>query len=75
MKETQVERLIKWLRANPGSSSFEITMALHCINVTGRISDIRKIPGLDVECRTVKGVARYYLREAFDGTLGLDHVA
>lgn len=65
---TQVERLIAWLRANPGSSSLEITIGLRIVNVTGRVSDIRRIPGLDVECKTVDGVSRYFLREN-DGTL------
>lgn len=65
---SQTDRLISWLRANPGSSSLEITVALRLVNVTGRVSDIRKRPGLDVECKTVEGVARYWLREN-DGTL------
>ena len=67
----QRDRLIKWLRANPGSSSLEITLALRIINVTGRVSDIRAVPGLDVECKTVDGVARYYLRDTGPLTLGL----
>ena len=71
---TQTERLIAWLRANPGSSSIEITIGLRIVNVTGRISDIRAA-GYTVECKTVDGVARYYLREPFTGTLGLDRAS
>lgn len=63
MKDTQVERLERWLRQNPGSSSIEITMALHCVNVTGRVSDLRA-RGVNVECyRDKKGVARYRIVE------------
>ena len=67
---TQTDRLVRWLRANPGSTSLEITQALSIVNVTGRVSDARA-EGFVIECRRVDGRARYYLREAFDGTLRL----
>ena len=58
---TQTERLIAWLRENPGSSSLEITLALALVNVTGRVSDARAA-GHVIDCRRDrKGVARYYL--------------
>lgn len=50
MKPTQTDRLIAYLRANPGSSSLEITRALDIVNVTGRISDARA-QGYVIECR------------------------
>lgn len=67
---TQTDRLIRWLRKNPGSSSLEITVALRVVNVTGRVSDARK-EGHVIECVRVDGVARYYLREPREMTLGL----
>lgn len=59
---TQTERLIRWLRANPGSSSIEITVALRLPNVTGRVSDARK-EGHRIDAVRVDGVFRYWLRE------------
>ena len=61
---TQADRLLRWLRANPGASSLEMTLALGIVNTTGRISDCRAA-GFVIECREDKaGVARYYVREA-----------
>ena len=51
----QAARLLRWLRANPGSSSLEIVAALSIVNTTGRISDLRAA-GYIVECR--KGADR-----------------
>ena len=47
-KPTQAERLLTWLRQNPGSSSLDITLALRIVNTTGRISDLRA-SGLRIE--------------------------
>ena len=47
---TQTDRLVKFLRANPGATSLEITMALAVVNVTGRVSDARS-EGFVIECR------------------------
>lgn len=58
---TQTERLLTYLRQNPGISSLEITLALRIVNVTGRISDLRAA-GHVIDCREDKtGTARYYL--------------
>jgi hypothetical protein len=59
---TQTERLVRFLRANPGASSLELTTALRLVNVTGRVSDARK-EGHDIEAVRIEGVFRYYLRE------------
>jgi hypothetical protein len=60
---TQAERLLVWLRQNPGSSSLDITLALRIVNVTGRVSDLRAA-GHRIDCWTDKdGTARYTLRE------------
>lgn len=60
---TQTSRILAWLRANPGSSSLEVTLALGIVNVTGRVSDLRAA-GHYVECRKdAKGVSRYSVRE------------
>ena len=48
---TQVERLIAYLRSHPGASSLEVVRDLAIVNTTGRVSDIRALPGFDVECR------------------------
>ena len=60
---TQTDRLLRFLHENPGSSSLEITLGLGIVNVTGRISDLRKA-GHEVEAiRDSKGVYRYVLVE------------
>ena len=66
---TQTERLIRWLRANPGSSSLEVTVALRLVNVTGRVSDARAEGYVIDAVRGTDRVFRYYLREP--GQLGL----
>ena len=48
---TQTDTLIRFLRANPGATSLEITLATSLVNVTGRVSDARAA-GHTVECRT-----------------------
>lgn len=60
----QAARLLRWLRDHQGASSLEITAALHVVNVTGRVSDLRAA-GYVIECR--KGPDRrdrYYVRES-----------
>ena len=66
---SQTERLIRWLRANPGSSSIELTMALRVVNVTGRVSDARAEGYVIDAVRGPDRVFRYFLREP--GQLGL----
>ena len=51
MKETQTIRVLKYIATHPGASSLEITLATGAVNVTGRVSDIRALPGHDVLCR------------------------
>lgn len=46
---SQVDRLLAYLRQNPGASSLEITMACGIVNVTGRISDLRA-RDIEVQC-------------------------
>jgi hypothetical protein len=61
---TQTTRLIAYLRRNPGASSLEIIRDLSIVNTTGRISDIRAMPGLDVDCRRRSdGCDGYWLTE------------
>ena len=66
MKPTgQKARLYRYLRENPGASSLEITLALGIVNVTGRVSDLRNEPGIDVDCRKRRdGIDGYWLIEA-----------
>lgn len=59
---TQNDRLLRYLRENPGASSLEITKALAIVNVTGRISDLRK-DGKDIIAVRVHGIYRYHVVE------------
>lgn len=69
--ETQVERLIRYLRANPGASSLEIIRDCLIVNTTGRISDIRALPGYDVRCAKRRdGYDGYWLVEPRPVTQG-----
>ena len=64
MNGTQVEVLVRYLREHPGATSLEITKATDIVNVTGRVSDARKRPGIDIDCRKRKdGRDAYYLTE------------
>jgi hypothetical protein len=58
---TQTQRLIRYLRANPGASGLEIIHALAMPKYTSRISDARA-QGIGIECRTrPDGRKGYYL--------------
>jgi hypothetical protein len=60
---TQTDRLLAYLRANPGASSIVITYDLYIVNVTGRISDLREAGHVIDAVRGPDRVFRYYLRE------------
>jgi hypothetical protein len=63
MKGTQTDRLIAYVRANPGASSLEITVACRIVNVTGRVSDARA-SGIDIRAtRDGDGIFRYRVVE------------
>jgi hypothetical protein len=60
---TQTDRLQAYLSSHPGSSSLEITLAIGCVNVTGRVSDLRA-KGVEVQARRDRdGVFRYRIVE------------
>jgi hypothetical protein len=61
----QPMRLLRWLRDHPGASSLEITQALSIVNVTGRVSDLRKA-GYLIDCRKapVSRLDCYYVRDS-----------
>jgi hypothetical protein len=68
---TQTQRLLRYLRANPGATSLEITLATSLVNVTGRVSDARAA-GYTVECRTRTDKRKgYWLVEKAQQELGL----
>lgn len=68
MKETQTDRLIRYLRSHPQASGLEIIAALHLPKYTSRISDARA-QGIEIECvRRSDGFRGYVVK---DGTLGL----
>ena len=61
MKATQADRLLAYLKDNPGVTSLDIITACRIVNATGRISDLRA-RGLRIDCR--KGsdkLDRYWL--------------
>lgn len=61
---TQTERLIRYVRANPGCSGLEIIAALHLPKYTSRISDARA-SGVQIECfRRGDGIRGYRVIEA-----------
>ena len=62
MKATQTKRLVDYLAYHQGASSLEITLAIGCVNVTGRVSDARKEGHKIDAVRDGKGVYRYWLR-------------
>jgi hypothetical protein len=67
----QCDRMYRFIKANPGVSSLEITQVLSIVNVTGRISDLRA-EGIDVAVdRDRDGTVRYRIREAGQIELGL----
>mgnify|MGYP001394810010 CR=1 FL=1 len=60
---TQSDRLLAYLRANPGASSLMITHDLAIVNVTGRVSDLRA-RGIVIEAkRDAAGIFRYRVAE------------
>jgi hypothetical protein len=48
-KLTQTDRLVDYVRNHPEATSLEITLAIDCVNVTGRVSDARAA-GVDIRC-------------------------
>jgi len=68
---TQTQRVLAYLRSNPGASSLEITLACGIVNVTGRISDLRA-QGYEVKCyRRSDGRDGYLVVEASQLALAL----
>ena len=61
---TQADRLLAYLRANPGASSLEIVRDTLIINTTGRISDLRAKGHRIHSWRTESGIWRYAVLEA-----------
>ncbi len=61
----QTDRLIRWLRENPGSTGLEIVKALSLPKYTSRISDARAA-GVNVVCvRRDDGRRVYYVTEPY----------
>ena len=67
---TQADRLLRYLMANPGASSLEITMACGIVNTTGRISDLRAAGHAIEAKRDSRGVYRYRVVRPVQLTLG-----
>ena len=71
---THTDSLIRYLRSHPGASSLDIIRDLLIVNTTGRISDARE-RGVDIECRKVEGVSRYFVVEKIEPIKGEQTVA
>ena len=71
-KQTDTQRIVRWLRDHPSSSVMEIRFALFISNVTARMSDARKEGYEFAKWRDEHGVFRYRVREPGQGTLGLE---
>ena len=70
MKAPQTARLIEFVRTHPLATSLEITLAIGCVNVTGRVSDARA-QGIDIVCeRRSDGRQGYRVRERARVTTG-----
>ena len=67
---TQTARLLRYLEEHPGATSLDITINLRIVNVTGRVSDLRK-EGHNIECRRERTVDRYYLVREGQTSMGL----
>ena len=70
---SQTERLVRFLQENQGATILDITRGLDpfVANPRARISDARK-EGVVIECRKREdGRNGFWVRERFDGTLGL----
>jgi len=66
-KPTQVERLVRYLRSNPGASGLELVTNLAMPKYTSRISDARD-QGYVIDCAKDRdGVNRYTIRDATPG--------
>lgn len=65
-------RIVRWLRAHPGSSVMEVRFALFISNVTARMSECRE-QGIEFrKWRDDQGIYRYSVVEPGQGTLGLE---
>jgi len=49
VRGSQTTRLVDYVRDHPEATSLEITLAIGCVNVTGRVSDARAA-GVDIRC-------------------------
>lgn len=56
---TQAERLLAYVRRNPGCTSLEITRDLFVVNVRGRVHELREMHG-DYEIVTSKKQGKYW---------------
>ena len=59
---TQVQRLVRYLRLNPGATAMQLVTELRMPKYTSRISDARQ-QGIDIECVKEGGLNRYYVRD------------
>lgn len=68
---SQVERLVQYIRDNPGASGLELVTRLALPKYTSRISDARA-QGIDIECfLRSDGIRGYRIKEARPVTTGV----
>ena len=64
-------RVVAYLREHPGSSRYEMTLGLHGVHVTARMSDARKHGYVFASWRDDTGVMQFRVREPGQQELGL----
>lgn len=60
---TQPERVLRYFREHPGSSTWEAAVDLHIANITARMSDLRDLGYVFEAWVDDKGTDRYRVRE------------
>jgi hypothetical protein len=63
-RETQNDRVLRFLDENPGATSVEISRETCCLKYTSRVSDLRKL-GFVIDCvRGADSFEHYFLRRS-----------
>jgi len=64
---THADRILRYLRDHPGSTTWEIGVDLHIANVTARLSDLRDAGHNVIRWKDDTGLNRYRVSEVTTG--------
>jgi len=64
---THADRILRYLRDHPGSTTWEIGVDLHIANVTARLSDLRDAGHNVIRWKDDTGLNRYRVAEVTTG--------